>query len=355
MEVAVNLADQDFASAKSLGILRVSLGLTRGLVAAEEVERLHVLANSSLRRSAEMNAGKVAWHREEHPPPRRWARLWWDQTGVVRAANRLKPDWLLFPKGFPPGVLWPRCRVCCYVHDNLFDFYNRRKQNPFPLWERLYFPWLLRRALRRADLVVTNSRFTLETLRPFNPKARCEHLGIGFGRFPDPPSVPAGGGLLLLASPLPHKMTSQAVDWLWRWNKETGNRRPVHVLGSLPRGLRLPGPERWHWHKRLPEPEYQALKRECAVLLYFSAYEGYGMPPAEALAEGLPALASDIPASREILPAEILFDNNNYRDFADKLNRILEIRHCPHIQLPTREEVSKKLVQLMREYHPAGF
>jgi glycosyltransferase involved in cell wall biosynthesis len=39
----------------------------------------------------------------------------------------------------------------------------------------------------------------------------------------------------------------------------------------------------------------------AAVLTYPSRYEGFGLPPLEALAAGTPVVASDLPATREVL------------------------------------------------------
>lgn len=51
---------------------------------------------------------------------------------------------------------------------------------------------------------------------------------------------------------------------------------------------------------RLPDSETAALLRGAAALLFPSLEEGFGIPLAEALAMGVPAIASDIPVFREI-------------------------------------------------------
>jgi glycosyltransferase involved in cell wall biosynthesis len=44
-----------------------------------------------------------------------------------------------------------------------------------------------------------------------------------------------------------------------------------------------------------------ALYQQCDALLYPSKWEGFGIPPLEALACGAPVIASDIPVHREVL------------------------------------------------------
>lgn len=49
------------------------------------------------------------------------------------------------------------------------------------------------------------------------------------------------------------------------------------------------------------------LYQECAALIYPSKWEGFGIPPLEALACGRPVIASDIPVHREVLADSAFF------------------------------------------------
>jgi glycosyltransferase involved in cell wall biosynthesis len=51
----------------------------------------------------------------------------------------------------------------------------------------------------------------------------------------------------------------------------------------------------------LSDADLCALYSSCAALIYPSVYEGFGLPPLEAMACGAPVIASDIPAIREVV------------------------------------------------------
>ncbi|MCX6353815.1 MAG: glycosyltransferase family 1 protein [Candidatus Aureabacteria bacterium] len=70
-----------------------------------------------------------------------------------------------------------------------------------------------------------------------------------------------------------------------------------------------------------------ALYRPAEALIFPSVYEGFGLPPLEAMACGTPVIASTAPAIPEIVgDAALLFDPYNHEEIADALVRIAEDR-----------------------------
>ncbi len=330
MRIVYNLRDQDWLTTKSLGILHVSVRVLAGLAGLPEIERIDVLANRSLtpHLSALNGAARCVFHYLDTPAPRGWARLGWDHWGLVAACNRLAPDWLLLPKGFSPLLRWPVCRVSAYVHDNVFGYYGRRGLRPFPRGQAALFTRMLRRTARRADCVVTNSAFTKHEFdATFRPRRPSERIGA-----PCPPPSPhtpkdhaatdrTAPSLLLPTSAWPHKLSDQAVAWLQRWVDETRFAGTIQGFGARP--PTWPSHARWMHHGRVDDNALARLEDGATALIYFSDYEGYGLPPVEAAANGRRAIASALPALRETLPAEALFDNSDYASFARTLSQTL--------------------------------
>lgn len=88
--------------------------------------------------------------------------------------------------------------------------------------------------------------------------------------------------------------------------------------GSIPNGVRLLG--------RVEDDLLPALYSGAAGFVYGSIYEGFGLPPLEALSCGCPVAVSDIPAHREVCAQSALyFDPFSPDDLLSKLEELLRL------------------------------
>ena len=102
-------------------------------------------------------------------------------------------------------------------------------------------------------------------------------------------------------------------------------------VGDLAPHLRLLG--------AVSDPELASLYAGAACYVLPSLYEGFGLPLAEAMAAGVPAVASDIPALREVGGDCVRYaPPRSPRAFADAIRQALE-----------RREETQALVQRARE------
>jgi glycosyltransferase involved in cell wall biosynthesis len=70
----------------------------------------------------------------------------------------------------------------------------------------------------------------------------------------------------------------------------------------------------------LHDEDLRALYASCRAFIYPSIYEGFGLPPLEAMACGAPVIASRIPALAETAGgAALLFDPQNVDELAQKI------------------------------------
>ena len=86
----------------------------------------------------------------------------------------------------------------------------------------------------------------------------------------------------------------------------------------------------------VPADELQNLVKRSALLVQPSLYEGFGLPPLEALFSGTPALVSDIAVFREVYSGYPVtyFRAGDSADLKDKLLELLSGGIPPRVDLP---------------------
>lgn len=357
MRLLLSLTDQSFAATKSAGIFNVSIGLARGLARLPQVKELHILGNAECADYFTDLPAHVSLHLTDTPVPRRFKRVWWDQIGVAKAIRTLQPDWAILPKGFPP--FFPclgKTKLACYLHDLNWEYYDKHTQKdglcPFPWHELLYFRTLGLRSLRVSDLVLTSTHFNKARFRAYVPHAHVSVVGIGFDTPAQPTSQREGKDILFFGSPYPHKLTPLGMQRIEEWLRQRPDARQIriHLVGHQLEKVNTPG-EHWVNYGRIPQTKLQELRDTyCRTAVYFSDYEGYGMPPVECLRAGIPCVASDIPSIRENIPSCYLFDNLSEEAFITTMNAAYNNglpMPCP--DFPTWTEVASRAVAAMQK------
>jgi glycosyltransferase involved in cell wall biosynthesis len=139
--------------------------------------------------------------------------------------------------------------------------------------------------------------------------------------------------------------------------EECARARPLSTLQLVIAGNRgwLSGPlleavEKSPLRKRIILTEYlndeelRALYSSCRAFVYPSIYEGFGLPPLEAMACGAPVITSRIPALAETTgDAALLFDHTSANDLAQKILVLVGDEKA-------REKLSNAGLQRVSEY-----
>ena len=323
-----SLADQNFQTTKSVGIFNLSVKLLSGLATHPEVSSLTVLSNSTFQDGLRLPKN-VETQLCDRAIAGRFGRVWWDQWGVYQAARKAGRAWLFLPKGFASFCRPCPVKLALYVHDTILESYYR--ENPgTPLLELMYFRRCLRANLRYGRLIFTNSEFTKSEIervaaRAGWPVPPLVNVGIGFDSSPEC-GASRDNEVLVLASPFRHKRTDLAVAFLKRWQEQTEFDGTVRWVGSLPADLSLPPFAGWSHVARLPELEYRQAVSRARVLVFFSEYEGFGMPPVEAIVQGVCPVYSELPATQEVLAGKgCPFRNEDYESFLQAMKKALRM------------------------------
>jgi glycosyltransferase involved in cell wall biosynthesis len=199
------------------------------------------------------------------------------------------------------------------------------------------------RSLKRAGAVICVSEFTADELRDLFrvPESKLHVVRNGVSPFPDPGRDPedilAEHGvrkpfLLSVGTLEPRKNHERLLEAYSRLRAEPG----------IPHRLLILGRKGWKWTgvfetlSRLRLEDHvtfvhgarddllSAAYRAADALVYPSLYEGFGLPPLEAMISGTPAVVSSIPPHREVAGNAARFvDPEDPEDIADGIREVL--------------------------------
>ncbi len=195
----------------------------------------------------------------------------------------------------------------------------------FPRGERLFRRLAYDRAAQRADRVVVISEWvrarTVERLGLEPDRVHAIHLGVDHARFTPDPAVVREELLLYPARPWPHKNHARLFEAFREVRAEHPGLRLLltgagHDATELPDGVEVRG--------TVPVEELVGLYRRAAALVFPSLYEGFGLPPVEAMACGCPVAASSAGSLPEVCgDAAVLFDPTEPEAIADGIREAL--------------------------------
>lgn len=249
----------------------------------------------------------------------------WEQVALPWASRR---GHLLCLAGSAPAAA---ARLGSVLHDAAVFDHPQAYSAPFRCWYR----WLFRRLARRADPLMTISDFSRGRLAAALqvPFSRLDIVpgGADHLRGVTPAELPAALGdrrfVLAVGSANPTKNLG-ALQAAW-----ARVHAPSHLLvlagGRHPSVFADAGPtaanERVLVLPDVDDRTLVALYRHADALAFPSVYEGFGLPPLEAMMLGCPVLAARAASLPEVCGNAALYvDPQDVADMAAKLQRLLD-------------------------------
>jgi glycosyltransferase involved in cell wall biosynthesis len=225
---------------------------------------------------------------------------------------------------FPLTVMLPRVRrppaavSLLDIQHLLFpEFFSRAEL----VYRWTVYGW----SLRRARTIIAISEHVKETLvekMAIEPE-RIEviHLGLDHSLF-RPSDAERRPFLLYPANPWPHKNHER----LFQAFTQVRRARPELRLVLTGTGLeRLNVPDGVERRGRVSQEELAQLYQTAAALVFPSVYEGFGQPPLEAMASGLPVAASRAGALPEVCgDAALYFEPTSVDEITEAIVAVLE-------------------------------
>jgi glycosyltransferase involved in cell wall biosynthesis len=192
---------------------------------------------------------------------------------------------------------------------SLLDVQHLDLPHLFSRGERLYRRFAYDGAARRSAHVIVISEFVreraIDRLGLDPERVHAIWLGVDTARFTPDPAVAREPLLLYPARPWPHKNHARLFETFAQLRRETPELTLVltgagHPEATLPEGVEA---------RNVTTDELIALYRRASCMVFPSLYEGFGLPPLEAMACGCPVAASRAGSLPEICgDAAVLFD-----------------------------------------------
>ena len=284
-------------------------------------------------------------------PPERWMRKFWVEE-LPAGIKTLYPRWNLTGRPPLPGSLRGAAlvhgtnhaavpptaggqKLIVTVHDLAFE----HVPGMFPRSWRAMYKLGLRAAVRRADAILTPSRNTAEDLLS-RTKVEPRKLHV----VPLAASLPKGTldaedvlarlkirtpYILFVGTLEPRKNLVRLVR-AYRRVAANGVPHALVLAGplgwdhdALMRELALEGPGQISMTGALSADELDAVYRAADVFAYPSLYEGFGLPVIEAMARGVPTVASNTSSVPEVAgDAALGVSPRSVREIAQAIERV---------------------------------
>lgn len=242
---------------------------------------------------------RVTWHVE---PSARPGTLW-EQRQLPSALSRIHADVLFAPAYTSPlragrPVVLAVHDVSFFVHPEWFSWRDGLRRR-----------WLTRASAQRARSLITISEFSRAEIHR-ELRVPIERILLA------PPGAPtaidrrtsASSVVLFVGSVFQRRHPQKMIEAVAHAAREVPSIRLI-VAGENRTSPRLDLAaltaaagisDRVEFREYVSEAELADLYRSARVLLYLSDYEGFGMPPLEALAHGVAPVVLDNPVSREV-------------------------------------------------------
>lgn len=281
-----------------------------------------------------------------------------DWISMTQDISRIRPIlWLLYATFFFPGkkyrILSTTHHVVPRVKKQIVTIHDLRPYFfPDTILQRFYFRYLLPRKTKRVDGILTVSEATKKLIivkcnvpsEKIYVVPNCVDVSKFFPRLASASSKELY--LLMVGATWPHKNAHELIEnheiWSGKYRLKiiAGDGRYREKLIHLVMRLKLM--DKVDFIGYISESELVSLYQNAAALVYPSLMEGFGIPPLEAMACGIPVIASDIEVFREMYSAVPIYVELGERTSWENAFKLLDNKEFIANKIQVGFQISKE-------------
>lgn len=321
---------------KITGTGRYLINLLNELPNQDKKNEYFLFTNSSLPFDKEFYY--IIRYKETKIPMKLYSPVWIN-IALPKLVKKYNIDLLFLPNVFAPFVKKGKVKYVSAIHDAIYKIYN----DYHPLSYRLYKSLFLPKSIKNSDIVITVSEQSKKDIIKYDKvpeeKVRIVH-NTASGHFK--PAVKneselreltdvlkISGKYILYVGAVEKRKNVLGIIKIVDLVRERGSNLNLVILGKPGYGSELILPEiekRKNFIKyiRYIDDKYLTkIYNYSFAFLFPSFYEGFGIPPLEAMQCGIPVLASNTSALLEVVgEGGILHPPNDYDNFANDILRL---------------------------------
>lgn len=267
--------------------------------------------------------------------------------GLFSIMNQFKLPWLLkrldvnvyhSTNFMIPLYISRKVKVIVTIHDlipYLFPQYTPRAKKTKFIW---FFRTLLKRIVKRADYIISVSNNTANDIHKHLavPRDKIKVIYNAIGPIPlcksGDNTYESNGYILFVGRMDAYKNLTGLIKAYAKLLKEYNIPNKLMIVGE--KDMRYPEPfhlveelgikDKVVFHGYVDEEELTKIYSRASVFVLPSLYEGFGFPPLEAMANGVPVVVSDTPALLEVVGRDkaVVVDPLNVDDIAAGIYKI---------------------------------
>jgi len=247
--------------------------------------------------------------------------------------NRLKPDLVHFPHFNVPYLYSGKYIVT--IHDLIMTKFPSKKTSTlnsiFFFIKRFGYNLVIKNAVKKADKIITISKFTAKDIKKYfdlknTNKIEVIYNGVTKVSYKERDIKLPKKFFLYIGNAYPHKNLEFLIKVFKEFNK---NNKDFYLILVGKKNYFYKQLEKYSNNNIIftdfvPDNLLINYYKRAQAYIFPSLYEGFGLPPLEAMAYKLPVLSSKASCMPEILDrAALYFDPKNKDDLLNKMNTII--------------------------------